>query len=268
MTGPGDGLIRSRAVAPGLEVVETAGLKAGYRPHRHDSYVVGTTSHGVQRFAYRGEERRVLAGQAFVLHPDERHDGRPGTKGGYGYRALHIAPWRIAQASGSGRLPFVADPVLTDARLIAAIDALIGARDDGSSDLAVVGALADLAGALERFAGAPRRRAPVPDQALRRIKAELDDTSGSAVSMAALEAAYGVSRFTLARQFRRCYGVTPTRYGLMRRLDAAKHQILAGESLIDAALAAGFSDQSHMTRHFLRAFGMTPGRWRALQKTP
>ncbi|WP_246423470.1 helix-turn-helix domain-containing protein [Roseospira goensis] len=60
--------------------------------------------------------------------------------------------------------------------------------------------------------------------------------------MSALKAAYGLSRFAIARR------------------------ILAGESLADAALAAGFSDQSHMTRHFLRAFGMTPGRWQALRE--
>lgn len=267
MTRPGAGLIRSRPIMAGLEIVETAGLRAGYRPHRHDSYVIGTTSHGVQRFRYRGEERHALARQAFILHPDERHDGRPGTDDGYGYRAIHIAPQHIAEASGLGPLPFVANPVLTDARLIDAIGALIEARADAPSDMALVSVLADLAGALERLAGRPRRRAPIAYETLRRIKAEIDDTPGSDVSMSALEATYGLSRFTIARQFRRCYGVSPMRYGLMRRLDAAKRRILAGESLVDAALFAGFSDQSHMTRHFLRAFGMTPGRWQALHKS-
>ncbi|MBB4284314.1 hypothetical protein GGD88_000020 [Roseospira goensis] len=55
MTRPDDGLIRSRPIAAGLEIVETAGLRTGYRPHGHDNYVIGTTSHGVQRFRYRGE---------------------------------------------------------------------------------------------------------------------------------------------------------------------------------------------------------------------
>ncbi|PSM19708.1 AraC family transcriptional regulator [Nitratireductor sp. StC3] len=267
MTGPGAGLIRSRPVATGLEIVETAGLRTGYRPHRHDSYVIGTTAHGVQRFRYRGEERHALAGQAFILHPDERHDGRPGTEDGYGYRALHIAPRLIAEASGLGPLPFVASPVLTDAGLIQAIGALIEARVDAPSDTALVSALADLTAALERLAGRPRRKTPIAKETLRRIKVELDDTPGAAVSMSALEAAYGLSRFAIARQFRRVYGVSPMRYGLMRRLDVAKRRILAGESLADAALAAGFSDQSHMTRHFLRAFGMTPGRWQALHES-
>jgi len=32
--------------------------------------------------------------------------------------------------------------------------------------------------------------------------------------------------------------------------------------LAEIALAAGFSDQAHLTRHFHRAFGQSPGQWR------
>jgi AraC-like DNA-binding protein len=33
-------------------------------------------------------------------------------------------------------------------------------------------------------------------------------------------------------------------------------------SLAEIALAAGFADQAHLTRHFQRVFGQTPGHWR------
>jgi AraC-like DNA-binding protein len=35
--------------------------------------------------------------------------------------------------------------------------------------------------------------------------------------------------------------------------------ILDGTTLVEAAAEAGFADQSHLTRHFLRAYGYTPG---------
>ena len=35
-----------------------------------------------------------------------------------------------------------------------------------------------------------------------------------------------------------------------------------GASLSDAAASSGFADQSHLSRHFLRQFGYTPGAWR------
>jgi AraC-like DNA-binding protein len=37
----------------------------------------------------------------------------------------------------------------------------------------------------------------------------------------------------------------------------------SGTGLADAAFAAGLADQSHMSRQFKRAYGLTPARWAA-----
>jgi AraC-like DNA-binding protein len=37
--------------------------------------------------------------------------------------------------------------------------------------------------------------------------------------------------------------------------------IRAGTPLSEVAVAAGFADQSHMSRLFKRTYGLTPGRW-------
>jgi AraC-like DNA-binding protein len=68
----------------------------------------------------------------------------------------------------------------------------------------------------------------------------------------------------VARQFRACLGTSPYRYLVMRRLDRVRALVRDGEPLADAAAACGFADQSHMTRHFKRAYGLTPGRWAAM----
>jgi len=52
----------------------------------------------------------------------------------------------------------------------------------------------------------------------------------------------------------------------MRRLDIAKSCLIVGESITDAALISGFFDQSHMARHFTKAFGLTPAYWRDIHK--
>ncbi len=79
-----------------------------------------------------------------------------------------------------------------------------------------------------------------------------------------LEAATGLTRYDLARQFRAAFGTSPYRYSLMRRLDCARAQLRSRRSLADVALAAGFADQAHLTRQFKAAFGITPARYRAL----
>ncbi|VVE67023.1 AraC family transcriptional regulator [Pandoraea anapnoica] len=88
-----------------------------------------------------------------------------------------------------------------------------------------------------------------------------EKNSARVVTLDELEAATGRDRWSLSRDFRTFYGTSPYRYLTMRRLDDVRHQLLAGTSLVDAAATAGFADQSHMTRHFSKTFGLTPGRW-------
>jgi AraC-like DNA-binding protein len=78
---------------------------------------------------------------------------------------------------------------------------------------------------------------------------------------ATLEQIAGTDRFTIARHFRRAFGTSPDRYRTMRRLALARAAIESGLPLVAAAAEAGFADQSHMTRQFTRAYGLTPGRW-------
>lgn len=46
-----------------------------------------------------------------------------------------------------------------------------------------------------------------------------------------------------------------------RRLDMARRRLLAGDTPVDVAVATGFHDQSHLTRHFKRLLAVTPGRY-------
>jgi AraC-like DNA-binding protein len=80
-----------------------------------------------------------------------------------------------------------------------------------------------------------------------------------------LESVTGLSRYELARQFRRVMGTSPYRYSLLRRLDAARGLIEQRQALVDIALATGFADQAHFTRHFTAAYGVTPARYAALR---
>ncbi|HYP30929.1 MAG TPA: helix-turn-helix domain-containing protein, partial [Burkholderiaceae bacterium] len=61
-------------------------------------------------------------------------------------------------------------------------------------------------------------------------------------------------------------GTSPHRFQVGRRLARAQDMIAAGVSLSETAAAAGFADQSHLTRHFAARFGLTPGRWAALSR--
>ncbi|MBJ3775658.1 AraC family transcriptional regulator [Acuticoccus mangrovi] len=257
--------MRTEAAQAGFELAAARFADHQFSPHRHDTYAVGCTLGGVQSFRYRGAGRHALAGDVFVLHPDELHDGRPGTDAGYSYRIAYLSPALILAASDLGRLPFVPAPVSRHPVLVRAIRGVLALGPGEEDDLAHAEALAALADALALMSDAPRRRLSRVDVAkLHRIRDQIADLVPHRVAIGALEREHGIDRFTLARQFRVLFGVSPRRFITLRRLDLVASAIGRGSRLADAALAAGFTDQSHMTRAFRDAFGTSPGEWRRL----
>ena len=73
----------------------------------------------------------------------------------------------------------------------------------------------------------------------------------------------GLTRFQLIGLFKRSVGLTPHAYLIHVRLNAACRLLKRGLPLAECALAAGFCDQSALTRHFTRSYGITPRQFAA-----
>ncbi|HEY4375431.1 MAG TPA: AraC family transcriptional regulator [Burkholderiales bacterium] len=260
MTAPA-GRIRAGRGAPGIERMEAHFHGRPFAPHRHDTYAIGLTIAGVQSFNFRGARWHCLPGQCHILHPDELHDGAAGTQAGFGYRMLYLDPALLREALGGGALPFVAAPVVEAHRLPSACDELweIDAELD---DLASTGLVSLAAQLLQEAAGA-RNTAPEKFAlgSLARVRERIAAGPARRIAMAALERDCGLDRWTLARQFRAAYGVSPSRFRTLRQLAGVRAALVRGTPLTQAALDAGFADQSHMSRQFKCAYGMTPARW-------
>jgi AraC family transcriptional regulator len=85
------------------------------------------------------------------------------------------------------------------------------------------------------------------------------------LSLTDIAGAVHLSSFHLARLFKQSLGVAPHQYLIQLRVNSARWLLSAGSgerSLAEVASAVGFADQSHLTRHFKRATGLTPGQFR------
>jgi AraC-like DNA-binding protein len=257
--------IRFGTGGPGFERAEISLATCAYEPHRHDSYALGVTLAGVQRFRYRGAQHIALPGQLHVLHPDELHDGAAATDAGLRYRIFYLAPELVRDVLDRGELPFVADPVQPISEATLPIVALLRDLDEPVSDLAHAEVAVVVADALRALGGrAERSAAPIDFAAVGLARDYLAAHACEQTSAATLERVTGSDRFTLARHFRRAFGTSPDRYRMLRRLALARQAVERGEPLVQVAARAGFADQSHLTRQFKRAYGVTPARWAAL----
>ena len=262
--------MRSRALGDGVQALQAWFGGRGFDRHRHDTYAIGITDTGVQAFDYRGVAETSLPGQVVVLHPDETHDGRAGTHDGFGYRIVYVAPARIEEAARAIRgrpspLPFVKEPVTVNPTLAAAITGAFQLEPQPLATDALVLALTEALLDADPSCAAGARPPRVDPAAVARARHFLDTAIDRVVHSRELEAVAGLTRFDLARQFRAALGTSPYRYSLLRRLDGARERLGAGEAPAEAALASGFADQAHMSRHFKVAFGLSPARYRRLE---
>lgn len=265
LDAPRGGRIVRETAGPGIERARVRLRGLAYTPHRHDTYAIGVTVSGVQVFNYRGSAQVCLPGEVHVLHPDEVHDGGPGTGDGFAYRILYLAPALVGAALDGRPLPFVASAVQPATPALLPLLSFLTAGDalDELARDTLVTAVADL---LLALGDAPVRRVPVAVDrpALERVRAYLSANAAGQVRSRDLESIAGVDRYAIARQFRAAYGTSPDRYRTQRRLEGARAAIERGTPLAQVAAEAGFADQSHLTRQFKQAFGFTPARWARL----
>ena len=264
------GWVWTRRVAESLEIMEAAFRGRAFEPHRHDHYAIGLTRHGVQCFDYRGRSCFSGRGDVMVLHPDEIHDGREGDERGYSYQILYVDPAEIALAARTlrgrpGPLPFTRDVVLNSADLQNTIRAAFRHRLD---PLAVDGVILELTQGLLASSDDPGDRAcrngRVDFQRMSRVRDYIDSARYRVIRSDELAAVAGLSRYELARQFRRCFGTSPNRYLHMRRLAGARQKLLNGGRIADIATESGYADQAHFTRMFKAAHGVSPSVFRCL----
>jgi AraC-like DNA-binding protein len=88
------------------------------------------------------------------------------------------------------------------------------------------------------------------------------------VSLAELAAQIGANRFVLVRRFTSSIGIPPHAYQMQLRLQAGRDLLAAGVPLSEAALTAGFADQSHFGRRFKQILGVPPAAYRRRLQNP
>lgn len=264
LRAPAHSVIRHRSAQPGVEAFTLATGHAFPR-HAHDQFGVGVLCSGAQRSWSGIGSVEATAGDVITVNPGEIHDGRPYGCCARSWRMLYLDPALVAGEAAAWQAPPVeiARPALRDDALRAAFMTAFAELTRAVPDrlAAEESQLRLLALLLHRHGTRPERRsepAPAVRTALRRI----EEAPELRWTLAELAQACGVSRFALLRGFRRDVGTTPHAYLIQRRVRLARQLLAAGTSPADAAAAAGFADQSHLTRAFVRQLGITPGRYR------
>ncbi len=152
-------------------------------------------------------------------------------------------------------------------RLAGALSGLALALADGRSlaaETAMSEALAAaFAGAASNGRALPRLKGGLAPHLARRVAEHVEAHLDGPIRLADLAALAGMSPFHFQRMFAASFGVSPHDFVTHRRLRRARALLRGREPIAQIAAACGFSSQSHLTRAFKAATGMTPAAYRA-----
>ncbi|PRX98505.1 AraC family transcriptional regulator [Allonocardiopsis opalescens] len=253
---------------PAVELVSARYRRYRFTRHIHDSYTVAVIETGVEEWECRGVLHRAGPGAIGAVNPGDVHTGHSGVPEGWSYRVIRpdvALMTAIAAEVGAGRgAPLLTDAVIDDPVTAERLRAAHRAAAEGdrlASSTLLRTALATLVTrhASGTAAPPPPRRLPAQVRAARDIlHAELLDPP----SLAELAETVRAEPFALLRAFRAAYGLPPHAYLVQQRVDRARELLRTGARPAEVAAATGFADQAHLSRHFKRITGMSPGVYR------
>ncbi|MGE5549385.1 MAG: AraC family ligand binding domain-containing protein [Bacteroidota bacterium] len=254
-----------------LELLRAQYVTHAFAPHIHEGYAIGVIEAGAEGFLYRGAYHVAPAGTMVALNPGERHTGEAAARSGWTYRMLYpearLLQQAAAEVAGRSRaMPFFGRCVIRDELVAQWLLNLHAALEEGVSVLERESRLLwVLAHLVSRHADdRPSPPALRPErESVRRAREYIEQCYAGNILLEDLARAANHSPFHLLRVFRREVGLPPHAYLTLVRVRQAKRLLAEGRPILEVAAQTGFSDQSHLTRHFKRLVGVTPGQFAA-----
>lgn len=229
-----------------------------YPRHTHADWTLLIVDEGVIEYRLEGHDHGSTTSLVTLLPPGVPHDGHAATGAGFVKRVLYLEPDQLKGVGAGVDRPTLTDPVLRDR--IHRLHGTLAEPEQLESESRLALIRERIQAHLDRADPTPRTMHDRPLAA--RLRDLLDERVPDGLGLADAARLLQASPEHLVRSFAAEYGLPPHQYLTGRRVDRARRLLLAGHPPADVAAEVGFHDQSHLTRHFRRIFGVTPGRYR------
>lgn len=257
---------------PGVEARYSSYCEEAFRDHTHAEYSIGFLESGRTVFSLEGEPQTAVGGQMVLIGPNVAHSCNPDLDSNMTYRMFYVASsWLSSVAAEVFEREVDAvifpSPVVDDPELVARWRTLFQVIVDGCGRLEKESLLVQgLADVISRHAEMGVCEEPASNEdAVFKVKEHLAANVTEKVSLDDLAEVAHLSRYHLLRVFQTAIGLPPHAYQNQLRVDFGKRLLAEGMSISQAAVEAGFSDQSHFSRVFKQYTGATPKQYQAVR---
>jgi AraC-like DNA-binding protein len=244
-----------RPAVPGVgEVLHAHFTEHAYPAHTHEHWALLLVDTGGVAYDLDHRPQQAPPRSLTLLPPGVAHDGRAIHPAGFDKRVVYLDDrWLPERLIGAAAVR----PTIEDAALRADVGRLHQSLAEPGDELESESRLALICERVVVRLGQPGKLVATRSGLARRLRERLDEPEPT--TLEALADDLGAHSTQLIRAFSREYGLPPHRYVTGRRIGRARALLLEGMPPADVATAVGFYDQAHLTRHFRRMLGTTPG---------
>lgn len=252
----------------GIEAYQFTGVAQPFPNHFHAHYVIGLVESGTRCMTCRNKTYLLGPGSVLLLNPGDNHGCVQSGGEGFSYRALNIpedSMRRLSEAAGEQVVPVFTQSVVCEEALACSLRVVHEMLLRGAPEFEKEEQMLLMFALLLRHTAQPAAQdAPPGHEAVEKACVFMRRHFAGRVSLEEICRAAGLSKSTLLRAFTKAKGITPYRYLETIRIQQAAALLRRGVPTAQAALRAGFSDQSHFTNYFSSFIGVPPGVYRGL----
>jgi AraC-like DNA-binding protein len=250
----------------GIELLSANFTKFKFAKHWHEELAIGVIEEGAEGLLYRGDNLIIPKRHIVAINPAEVHTGFSGTPDGWRYRMFYFDLKELSRQFENRGLPIdpiINQPMIDDDYLFDILFQLHLSLEQSSFELTKESLFVV---ALERlFTQYGSAKVEVFNSICCKssylARDFIHDNFELNPSLTELEQISNCSKFQLIKSFKTIFGITPHQYLLLVKVNNAKKMLATGLSSVDASMACGFYDQSHLTRNFKKAFGVSPSKY-------
>jgi AraC family transcriptional regulator, chemosensory pili system protein ChpD len=228
--------------------------------HTHDEFVISANLNGHEHVWIDGKTFEADLGTLTTYNPGEVQSSIAVCGGTWRCASLYVqhsgfedyfhSPFEFGK-------PYAARPDLTR-QLISMVSNPSGPEIEESCVSLLRSVIAAASGTTHL------KESPIALSRVKRIQDRLLGDISATPDLRTLAASEGISPAYLVRSFHRHVGLPPLAWHMQQRISHARRLLRCGRSIVDVALDAGFADQAHFTKTFVRFMGMTPGQFRSV----
>lgn len=260
----------------GVEVLIANFINYQFETHWHDTWSVGAVISGAHDNSPKATGDGIVnSGQVTMIAPGELHGGRVLGTAGCKYVMFYFQHSELMTAFdqlGGNAKSFsnmIYDAPELHRALINLAQLIVEAQSPSSFDIDAswIRCLSLIAEQISQTDVPTLQASQHQDNKKLLLAREyLDAHANEFITLDQLAHEVSLSKYHLCRQFSRIFKMPPNKYLRQLRLQRAKELLNQGYPITEVALNCGFSDQSHMGRHFKAVFGVSPKKYAVRSK--